>query len=512
MEDKTIEVLLIEDNPDDAELIRRKLSRCPTARFEVTHSKKLQEGMEHLNRAAPDVILVDLGLPDSHGLDTVSKVLNQAPRTPVVVLSGLDDEATAIKAVKLGAQDYLVKGQMENSQLERSLFYAIERARLQEELDQYTQELWKTEANLRKILEKNAYGIIVVDENKHILFTNPAAEAMMGCQKKELLRQCFSFPLDGGKTSEIEIRHGNQDLIAAEMRVVNINWEGKPAYLVSLHDITKRKETEEKMRHLDRMKSEFLSNVSHELRTPLQSISGFTKLIMNGQVPDLSTQQEFLQIIDRESLHLGNLINSLLDMSRLESGRFQINPRILPVREPIFESVSSFHSLAREKNIELIEDIPEDLPEMEVDGERLRQVVINLLSNAIKFSDPGSTVSVKAGKNHNALLFQVSDHGIGIPEDAMAHLFERFYRAEGELVRGGTGLGLYISKQIIEAHGGRIWATSQQGEGSTFSFTLPLNGKAGGGHIKEDLLQKIRTGDTSAGLINLSSTSASGRP
>ena len=158
----------------------------------------------------------------------------------------------------------------------------------------------------------------------------------------------------------------------------------------------------------------------------------------------------------------------------------------MPVRESFIDPVKSFHSLARDKNITLSEDIPEQLPEMEVDGERLRQVVINLIGNAIKFSDPGGSVTVKVEKQPRQLLFQVSDHGIGIPEEAKKHLFERFYRAEGEMVRGGTGLGLYISKQIIEAHGGRIWAESKLGEGSTFSFTLPLNGKGGNGNGKEN--------------------------
>jgi signal transduction histidine kinase len=123
---------------------------------------------------------------------------------------------------------------------------------------------------------------------------------------------------------------------------------------------------------------------------------------------------------------------------------------------------------------------------MEIDYERLRQVVINLVGNAIKFSEPGSSVAVNAEKQPHDLLFQVTDHGIGINEESQKHLFERFYRAEGETVRGGTGLGLYISKQIIDAHGGRIWAQSKFGEGSTFSFTLPLNGKGGNGNGQEN--------------------------
>jgi len=209
-------------------------------------------------------------------------------------------------------------------------------------------------------------------------------------------------------------------------------------------------------------------------------------LILEGKVPDVKTQQEFLQIINRETQQLGVLINSLLDMSRLESGRFQINKRCLPVRDTFVDSIKIFHSLARDKDVSLDEYIPAVLPEIEVDGERLRQVVVNLLSNAIKFSDPGGKVTARVKTRNKELLFQVKDRGIGINKKAMSHLFERFYRAEDKLARGGTGLGLFISKQIIEAHGGQIWAESKVGEGSTFTFTLPLNGKGGNGNGKKN--------------------------
>jgi PAS domain S-box-containing protein len=1231
MKEKTIKVLLIEDNPDDAELLLRKLGKSVNGQLTVTSVKSLNDALKNIAQNKPDIVLSDLGLPDSHGLDTVTKIMCEAPNIPLVVLSGFDDEATAIKAVQSGAQDYLVKGQLEGRQIERSLFYAIERARLQTELEQHTQEISKIQANLLKILDKNADAIIVVGEDRQILFANPAAESLLGHRKKDLINKSFDFPVDGGKTSEIEIKHRGNEITTAEMNVVEINWEGKPAYLASLRNITKRKimeealkeseskfskafhssanlfaintlkdgkfieindsfthmtgytrkevighnandlnlwvteedetriinktrknervrnaqikirsksgeirvglfsseqitiggeacfihtitditelkraeeslrvseekfskafrqspevfvissiddgtileandsflrltgytreevigrkslelgtwaipeerveaisilkekamvsnreyhfrmksgemrtwlfsaeiinisdnpcmlsvttditerkkveeklrysdtalnsihegvlamdaefkitrwnemceqmlgikasdaigksaadvitmveeypgqnekrvnlllekgfnkeeqiyrtprgdiwvdvhaqaiedngkrcgwvsllsditdrkkaeealrfsgaafkslqesviatdndfkithwneksekiygikaakaigrkfldviemvenhpgendrrfkmlenngyyqeeqlhrtkygevwvdisvqaieengkrygwvilasvitkrklaeealkrseekyreliststdgivsndsqmrinlwnqgaekifgykekemlgqhifriipekdikrmenkfaqlrktssreamngmlelvglrkngsyvpielslsirknenayiataiirditerkeaeeklreseeryrdlfenasdliqscnvegkfvyvnkawrdalgysekevfnlnfwdiihpdyvahckqtlqgvmsgetinnietafvakdgrliqvegnvnpvrkeekvvatraifrdinvrkEAEEKLRKIDQMKSEFLSNVSHEIRTPLQSIGGFTKLIMNGQVPDAATQQEFLQIIDRETLHLGNLINGLLDMSRLESGRFQINRKLIPIRDTIIDSVKSFHTLARDKKITLNEEIPAELPEMEVDGERMRQVFINLLSNAIKYSDPGGSVTFRAEKHEKELLFQVSDRGIGMSPEAMQHLFERFYRAEDKLARGGTGLGLYIAKQIVEAHGGHIWVESKTNEGSTFSFNLPFNGKGGNGHGKEN--------------------------
>ncbi len=241
------------------------------------------------------------------------------------------------------------------------------------------------------------------------------------------------------------------------------------------HEITERKKAEEASREIDRMKSEFISNVSHELRSPLHSIQGFTRLMLEGKVPDPETQREFLTTVDKQSEHLGSLIDSLLDISRLESGRFNIQKQRLPIKNVIHDAVESSYSLASEKGILINEDIPSTLPEIEGDGERLGQVMANLLGNAIKFSNGGNSITVRAEVRDRELLVQVADLGIGIPRKAMPHLFERFYRAQDLMARGGAGLGLYISKQIIEAHGGRIWVESTVDEGSTFSFTLPLN-------------------------------------
>jgi len=285
---------------------------------------------------------------------------------------------------------------------------------------------------------------------------------------------------------EQELLRKDGTAVPIELSLSRREVEGNILVTGIFRDITERKQAEEKLREIDQMKSEFLTNVSHELRTPLQSIGGFAKLILEGKVPDVATQHEFLQIIDREIQHLSVLISSLLDMSRLESGRFQINKRRLPVRDTFIDSLKMFHSLARDKDVSLSEEIPAVLPEIEIDGERLRQVIVNLMSNAIKFSDPGGKVTARAKTGEKEILFQVKDRGIGMKKKAMAHLFERFYRAEDKLARGGTGLGLFISKQIIEAHGGQIWAESKIGEGSTFSFTLPLNGKGGNGNGKKN--------------------------
>lgn len=234
-------------------------------------------------------------------------------------------------------------------------------------------------------------------------------------------------------------------------------------------DITERKE-------IERMKTEFTSNVSHELRTPLQSIMGFTKLILRGKVPVPEPHGEFLSIIDKQSEHLSTLINSLLDVSRIESGQFSIQKKPMSLKDMVHDVAQELSSLAQEKGIVIVEAISKTLPQVEADEKRLKQVMVNLLSNAVKFSNDGGEITVKAKVNDHALLVQVTDRGIGIPAEAIPHLFERFYQVDGSATRisAGTGLGLYICGQIVEAHGGRIWAESKPGEGSTFSFTVPL--------------------------------------
>lgn len=238
-------------------------------------------------------------------------------------------------------------------------------------------------------------------------------------------------------------------------------------------EITERKRAETALRELDQMKSQFISSVSHELRTPLHSIIGFTKLMLQGKVVVPKDQREFLGIIDKQSEHLGKLIDDLLDVSRLESGRFETRKQRLTISEPIHDVINELRSLANEKNIVISENIPVTLPEIEIDRERMMQVMTNLLGNAIKFSSDGGSITVKAQDRDSELLVQVVDHGIGIPKKAIPHVFEKFYRAKDSMAVGGTGLGLYITKQIIEAHGGRIWVESEPNEGSTFFFAIP---------------------------------------
>jgi len=256
MNDKSTTALLIEDNEDDALIIREMLSRAKGDRFDLEWSNRLSTGLERLAEGGIDVVLLDLGLPDSQGLRTLSKVNAQAPEVPAVVMTGLADETLAVEAVRVGAQDYLTKGQVDGNLLARSLRHAIERHRMQAELEQRAQELQASETRLRTIIEKAADSIIIVDGNGMVRFVNPAAESLFGRQAEEFLGESLGLPVVAGETTEIDIIRRGGETATAEMRVVETMWEGESAYLASLHDITERKRAEEKIRELAKFPSE----------------------------------------------------------------------------------------------------------------------------------------------------------------------------------------------------------------------------------------------------------------
>lgn len=240
--------------------------------------------------------------------------------------------------------------------------------------------------------------------------------------------------------------------------------------VTSLHDITAERE-------ISQMKNEFVSTVSHELRTPLTSIKGYVDLILDGEAGDINDiQEEFLGIVKQNSDRLVALINDLLDISRIESGRIHLKIQPLDMADIMQGAAETFRAVAETARIALAVEVPEDLPAAAGDRDRVGQVVMNLLSNAIKYSPGGGTVRVASRLRDRQVVVDVSDEGIGIPTEDQEHLFDKFYRVDSSLTReiGGSGLGLSICKTIIELLGGQIWVKSDPGTGSTFSFSLPI--------------------------------------
>lgn len=235
----------------------------------------------------------------------------------------------------------------------------------------------------------------------------------------------------------------------------------------------KAKSDIEYLERLQRMRSQFLGNVSHELRTPIFSIQGYLETLLNGAIDDPKVNKHFLQKANQNTVNLSNLLNDLIDISMIESGEMRMSYRYFDINIFIQSIVQEFISMAGAKNIKLFFNPAKEGLQVFGDKDKIRQVFVNLLQNAIKYTDEGS-IEIWLDEEKKYANISVKDTGIGIPEEDLNRVFERFYRVDKARSRavGGTGLGLAIVKHIIEAHNSKIIVQSKQGEGSTFSFKL----------------------------------------
>jgi signal transduction histidine kinase len=239
-------------------------------------------------------------------------------------------------------------------------------------------------------------------------------------------------------------------------------------------------EMEKQLKEADKLKNEFIATISHELRTPLNSIIGFAKLLLNQKLGPLNeVQHTDLSVIYSSAQHLLSLVNDILDLSKIEAGKMRLDREWFSVEEIIVGVIASMYILIEGKPIELREEIEPNLPQVYVDLCRIRQVVLNILSNAAKFTDAGSiTMQVHRlnGDGREFVAFRIKDTGIGIAPEDMDKVFEAFRQIDSSIARRaeGTGLGMPISRYLVELHGGELWVESQVGQGSTFYFTIPV--------------------------------------
>ncbi|KPK97595.1 MAG: hypothetical protein AMJ95_08185 [Omnitrophica WOR_2 bacterium SM23_72] len=351
-----------------------------------------------------------------------------------------------------------------------------------EKYEKVITEKKKTEAVIRSIAE----GLVVVDEQGKVIMMNPAAEKLLGANREEKVgrslldglkeEQMVSLVHDkpGKKDREIELisqQNETKKVLRASSAVVE-NEYGQTVGMVSvLSDITKQK-------NLDDMKSGFVANVTHDLRTPLVAIDKSLQMVLKGEAGQVSeTQQQFLTIAERNLKRLSLLIDDLLDFSKLEAGKVQLKREAVSIGELIQNTMEELKSWAETKSLHLEKEIQENLPQVEIDAGRFNQVLGNLIGNSIKFTPKEGWITVSAKLNaQNQIEVCVEDTGIGISPEDLPRVFDKFYQA-GERIStdiGGTGLGLSIAKEIIELHGGKIWAQSQKGSGTKFTFTLPV--------------------------------------
>jgi PAS domain S-box-containing protein len=730
-----VRILLIEDNPGDSRLTQELLNNADNFKFKLTITENLVDGLRYIEESEIDIVLLDLSLPDSSGFQTIIRTREKTSYIPIIVLTGLNDETFARQAVQAGVQDYFIKEQIESNPLVRSIYYAIERNRMTQTIEALMETLQKNESQLKKIIEKNADSIIIVDKKNIVRFVNPIAEKFFNRKKEDFVGKQFGYPT-GQETKEITIIRKHSKIAIAEVNSVEIEWEGeivdlltirdisehrmyelrlqesekryrdlfenspypflilskqgivvdcnssleqlfsfskeeivnkdyrdtplvnsdnlelfnklyseilkgnfpnpvevryikknKPNIWVKLNfssinignqaliyilienitlikqserevrrleqtlhdmnaliedaplaiflihktgkilranqkalelfhyqlgeilnlmifdlintdfsdtikkhytediynssdpikleitherkdgrkidleitstiiaiadnlilqsffsDITERKNSErDRQKLLDQLisslefKSKFLATMSHELRTPLNAIIGFTSLLLNKSYGALNKDQiDFLKDVSSEANHLKSLIDTILDLSFMDMGKFKLNIETFKLL-PILDEIGSFvNHLSIKKGIQLnLIDIEENT-HITADPLRFKQILYNLIDNAIKFTEQGQ-ITLRCEDRDSLWEFQIQDTGIGIAENDYDIVFKEFGRIENNKRKpvSGSGIGLALTKRLIELHGGEIWFESEVGKGTTFFFSIP---------------------------------------
>ncbi len=368
-------------------------------------------------------------------------------------------------------------------------------------------ELQDTLAYLTTIIDNLADGLIVVDKDGIINHINPAASDMFGLPEYEMIGK--SIEILGKKFADLVNKSlKTEEILFTEVILTRDRFGKAVAKSIKKEYFSEESEakgilgavilirdiTQEKM--VDKLKTEFITIVSHELRTPLTSILGFVEMIErkfkdiiltnidleNPKIKKVTDKiNKNFHIIRSEGDRITALINDILDISKLESGTVKWNFEEVSMEDIIFSAYNALSGLFEKKRLLFKYNIQTNLPKVYADRERLIQVMINLFSNSLKFTEKGY-ISCNVALKEKEILVSVEDTGVGIPESEIDKIFEKFKQV-GDIMRDkpkGTGLGLPISKQIIEAHGGRIWVKSEVGKGSIFYFTVPLKNKIGG--------------------------------
>lgn len=486
-----LHLLLIEDNAGDAELFREYLDDPRGKRFRISHVTRLGHALTRIAENDVDLIILDLMLPDSEGIASIERIHRAAPRTPIVILSGIADDELGQRAIQVGAQDFLHKNALDSDSLARSLRYATERGRLQHQF--------------RSLVENNADAIVVIDKDGLVTFINKAAEALFVRPRDEIVGKPFGYPIDGTGPSEIELRGDGDEPRAAEMRLAPIQWEGRSAWLASIRDVTDRKRAEDLQRrlyHADRLASigQLASGVAHEINNPASFIRANLELLKehmavigrslqhprtaghradtlmpapagDSELDDVVAESH--QMIDDNLVgidRISRIVKALSSFSRIEQDEVEqvdVNEVLEAACTMTFNEIR--HRAALRKELSTI-------PRLAADRAKLTQVFTNLLINAAHAIEPGAadrnTIRVTTGYRGSELVTCIEDSGCGMTEEHITKIFTPFFTTKQ---RGlGTGLGLPLSADIIRKHGGHIRVTSQPGKGSRFEVVLPV--------------------------------------
>ncbi len=469
---------------DDEKRIRDGCTAVLAAEgYEVNVAENGSQGLEMLLREHYDVVLLDLMMPGISGMEVLARVKTSHPDTAVIVITGYATVEHSIEAMKKGALDFIPKP-FTPDQLRVVVAKAIEYTRT-------LQDIATEKSRLRVLVNHLADGVLATDAEKNVILANPAFVKMVGQEKERIIGHPVGELTDNGTVIAMldeVLRMDQNEFVMLNREIASDVGGPEERYLSAqclpfrdrqqrtlgtvtlLHDITT-------LKHMDRLKSDFVSMVSHEIRSPLNSVLMQFKVVLDGLAGELTEKQK--EILSRVSDRLQGLVNlstELLDLARIESGLITSEKELVDLAAIVRDQADLHRAAAEQKNITIhVQDFG-PLPPVLANRQNMEEVFSNLISNAVKYSPEGAGVTLSAERNEDYLCIRVRDTGFGIPREELPRVFERFYRVKNEKTRHivGTGLGLSIVKSILDAHNGRIKAESEEGGGTIFSVYLPV--------------------------------------
>ena len=471
-----------------------------------------KKALESIKQTTPDLILSDFMMPEMNGFEFLSEAKKTCPDTSMILLTGYADKENAIKAInEVGIYKYIEKP-WDNEDLLISIRNGLERSGLITELNKKIEELSEAKSQLEKyshsleeivmqktadLLESNvklsaiinycADAIIIIAPDRTIVQANPAFENLTGLDKHFLEGKSIEDFIVFEEKQLQKITNDKKEVLLRNAAVKNcindknipveINFSPIPAdgknedeinYVGVVRNVSLQKE-------MDRLRDDFIATLTHDLRTPLLAAIQTLEFFLDGSLGEISDKQKtLLDTMKKSNEDMLGLVNALLEVYKYEAGKLSLCKTTFNLKSFIDECVGQVQAIADKKNI-TIEIKYDGTQESEITADRneLRRVLLNLCGNALNHTNQGGQIEIGLLNKEGDLILNVKDNGIGIPKDDLKKLFKRFSQGTSQKRSAGTGLGLYLSRQIVEAHNGKIWAESQVGKGSVFSVLIP---------------------------------------
>ena len=477
-------ILLVDDDRALLDALPEAL-RLRMNGIEIDTSETGADALARIREIDYDAIVSDIKMPGMDGLALLNEIRELRPTTPTLMITGHGERDLAVQALRGGAYDFVQKP------IDRDYFVAsLERAIQVRRLDRQVERQRLALERHARVLEHVDDGVFLVDDDGLIQHWNPAARAITGIDPDEALGRRAEEALPGWEAVAplipIATEPGPGSL---EAKVVPLELEGRELWLsisgVRFSDgvvYAFRSLTEE--RALDELKGEFIATVSHELRTPLAAIYGSAQTLLRDDLElDETNERRLLDVIAQESERLSRIADDILFANKLDSGQFILGEKRVDLSSLAQDVVDEMRALfADREDISIELAMPETIAPLHGDSDKLRQVLLNLVDNAVKYSPEGGRIELTVEAQDRRVRISVQDEGIGIAPLEQRRIFGKFYRVDPQLARGvgGTGLGLYICRELVRRMGGRLSVTSEEGAGSIFVVDLPVQAESAG--------------------------------